>query len=102
LCSNIQRYVVDCNTATRFIAKIVRKGIILRDANHFHHIYDKKVRSPQWVEKLFKELHQQWAVAHHIDFIQRGKHLLFWLANTVLFISTNTFHSHAYLLSFWM
>jgi hypothetical protein len=42
LCSNIQRYVVDCNTATKFIAKIVRKGITLRDANHFDHIYDKK------------------------------------------------------------
>jgi hypothetical protein len=31
----------------------------------------------------------------------KGKHLLFWLANTVLFIYTNTFHSRAYLLSFW-
>jgi hypothetical protein len=42
LCSNIQRYVVDCHTATKFIAKNVRKGIILRDANHFDHIYDEK------------------------------------------------------------
>jgi hypothetical protein len=33
---------VDCNTATKFIAKVVRKGIILRDANHFDHIYDEK------------------------------------------------------------
>jgi hypothetical protein len=42
LCSNIQRYVVDCHTGTKFIAKIVRKGISLRDANHFDHIYDEK------------------------------------------------------------
>jgi hypothetical protein len=41
-CSNIQRYVLDCHTGTKFIAKIVRKGIILRDANHFDHIYDEK------------------------------------------------------------
>jgi hypothetical protein len=41
LCSNIQRYVLDCHTGTKFIAKIVRKGIILRDADHFD-IYDEK------------------------------------------------------------
>jgi hypothetical protein len=33
---------VDCHTATKFIAKIVRKGIILRDANRFDHSYDEK------------------------------------------------------------
>ncbi len=30
----------DCHTATKFIAKIARREIIVRDVNHFHHFKD--------------------------------------------------------------
>jgi pentatricopeptide repeat protein len=31
------RVCIDCHTATKFISKIVRREIIVRDANRFHH-----------------------------------------------------------------
>jgi hypothetical protein len=30
----------DCHTATKFIAKLVGRAIIVEDANHFHHFED--------------------------------------------------------------
>jgi hypothetical protein len=34
------RVCSDCHTATKIISKIVRREIVARDANHFHHFKD--------------------------------------------------------------